>query len=296
VGHGERKELKEIAPVIRDVVEEAIHKRSGKRRVRAARFLQVPPATLNAPVGEADPAPVASLPPPAGALPESPVPESDQDDHSPAGSSPTVDPAELDVSDWEVASPDLWVFLPPATLLGRLVVFLFAINPRRHLMPSEVKAKDIADRQQWRKVPSEDRIAYANTLLVLHPRFREAVGLLDRCHQGSKQGGEPVCGTILGASGVGKTSVVEHYCRLRPAQETDHGTRQPLLKVIGRHASPASLTRRGRRPQPMRQRQYPLSISFRKLDTGMKTQGLLFPSRTWGERRLMLSQNSSHAR
>lgn len=98
-------------------------------------------------------------------------------------------------------------------------------------MPSQISPKDIADRRDWRRVPSEDRIAYANTLLVLHPRFREAVGLLDRCHRASQQGGEPVCGAILGASGVGKTSVVEHYCRLRPAQETDHGTRQPVLKV-----------------------------------------------------------------
>ena len=98
-------------------------------------------------------------------------------------------------------------------------------------MPSEVNPKDIAERRDWRKVPSEDRIAYANTLIVLHPRFREAVGLLDRCHRGSQQGGEPVCGAILGSSGVGKTSVVDHYCRLRPTQETDHGTRQPVLKV-----------------------------------------------------------------
>ena len=98
-------------------------------------------------------------------------------------------------------------------------------------MPSEVNPKDITDRREWRKVPSEDRIAYANKLIVLHPRFRDAVGLLDRCHRGSQQGGEPVCGAVLGTSGVGKTSVVEHYCRLRPAQETDDGTRQPVLKV-----------------------------------------------------------------
>jgi hypothetical protein len=37
-----------------------------------------------------------------------------------------------------------------------------------------------------------ERIAYANKLLVLHPRFREAVALLERCHQPSKQVGERV--------------------------------------------------------------------------------------------------------
>jgi hypothetical protein len=80
-------------------------------------------------------------------------------------------------------------------------------------------------------VPADDRIAYARQLIVLHPRFREAVDLLDRCHQGSRLGGEPVCGAILGTSGVGKTSVVDHYYRLHPPEETETATRQPVLKV-----------------------------------------------------------------
>ena len=76
-----------------------------------------------------------------------------------------------------------------------------------------------------------ERVAYANKLLVLHPRFREAVALLERCHQSSKQAGEPVCGAILGSSGVGKTSVVDHYRRLHPPRETETANCQPVLKV-----------------------------------------------------------------
>ena len=98
-------------------------------------------------------------------------------------------------------------------------------------MPNQIRPKDITNRRDWRRVPAEDRIAYASQLIVLHPRFREAVGLLDRCHQGSRLGGEPACGAILGASGVGKTSVVDHYCRLHPPEETETATRQPVLKV-----------------------------------------------------------------
>ena len=41
-------------------------------------------------------------------------------------------------------------------------------------MPSELNPKDITDRREWRKVPSEDRIAYANKLIVLH-QFRVRV-------------------------------------------------------------------------------------------------------------------------
>ena len=98
-------------------------------------------------------------------------------------------------------------------------------------MPKDVHVKQMSDHRDWRKVPGEERIAFANQLLVLHPRFREAVALLERCHHESRQGGEPVCGALLGASGVGKTSVVDHYCRLHPPVETDTATHQPVLKV-----------------------------------------------------------------
>jgi hypothetical protein len=91
--------------------------------------------------------------------------------------------------------------------------------------------KPLADRRDWAKVPAPQRIAYAHQLIILHPRFREAVALLERCHQASRQAREPVCGALLGASGVGKTSVVDHYYRLHPPEETETATRQPILKV-----------------------------------------------------------------
>lgn len=98
-------------------------------------------------------------------------------------------------------------------------------------MSNQLRSSDVSERRDWRRVSAEDRITFARQLIVLHPRFREAVGLLNRCHQGSKLGGEPICGAILGASGIGKTSVVDHYCRLHPPQETETVTRQPVLKV-----------------------------------------------------------------
>ena len=92
---------------IRDVVEEAIRKPSGKRRVRAARYLQSPPSTLNADVKQTDRASVASPSTTADSSSEKPALGPDQaNDHSSASPLPTVDPADLDVSDWEVASPD----------------------------------------------------------------------------------------------------------------------------------------------------------------------------------------------
>ena len=64
-------------------------------------------------------------------------------------------------------------------------------------MSGATSSKSPTDRREWRQRPMAERIAYANKLLVLHPRFREAVALLERCHQSSKQTGEPICGAIL---------------------------------------------------------------------------------------------------
>ena len=66
---------------------------------------------------------------------------------------------------------------------------------------------------------------------MLHPRFRDAVALLERCHQSFAQPGEPACGALLGTSGVGKTSVVDHYFKLHLPFETETETRRPVLKV-----------------------------------------------------------------
>ena len=59
----------------------------------------------------------------------------------------------------------------------------------------------IADRRDWAKVSAPQRIAYAHQLIILHPRFREAVALLERCHQASRQAREPVCGALTGGLG-----------------------------------------------------------------------------------------------
>ncbi|QDU92329.1 TniB family NTP-binding protein [Lignipirellula cremea] len=88
-----------------------------------------------------------------------------------------------------------------------------------------------ADRGEWRDMPAAERIQRANNLIVLHPRFRDAVELLRRCHESARTASEPACGALLGASGVGKTSVISHYHKLHPAAETETATCQPVLRV-----------------------------------------------------------------
>lgn len=98
-------------------------------------------------------------------------------------------------------------------------------------MSHKSPSSKVIDRRTWRKTPIAERTTIANKLLVLHPRFRDAVHVLQRCHESRTNGGEPHCGAILGASGVGKTSVVDHYIRLHPREETETATHQPVLKV-----------------------------------------------------------------
>ncbi|MCE9555401.1 MAG: TniB family NTP-binding protein [Planctomycetes bacterium] len=98
-------------------------------------------------------------------------------------------------------------------------------------MSSTLQDGSQPNRHTWLTVPPEERILKANKLIVVHPRFREALELLKHCHESRRLGGEPACGALLGTSGVGKTSVVDHYRRLYPAIETDASTRQPVLKV-----------------------------------------------------------------
>lgn len=92
-------------------------------------------------------------------------------------------------------------------------------------------AKKATDRNRWKDVPRRERIAYVNKLIVLHPRFQDAIKLLEHCHQQSQLSSEPACGALLGASGVGKTTVIDHYRRAHPAEETETATRQPVLMV-----------------------------------------------------------------
>ena len=98
-------------------------------------------------------------------------------------------------------------------------------------MTSSTGPPAVDDRTKWRSVPIAERIALAQKLIVLHPRFRDAVALLERCHQSFAQPGEPACGALLGTSGVGKTSVVDHYFKLHLPFETETETRRPVLKV-----------------------------------------------------------------
>ena len=87
---------------IREVVEEALKKPSRRRRSRVMRYLQGGPSLADA-SGEC---PVAdAVDPNQAGLPASETPTVEE--QPPAGPAATIDTDDIDVSDWEVASPDV---------------------------------------------------------------------------------------------------------------------------------------------------------------------------------------------
>jgi putative transposase len=88
---------------IRDVVEAAMQKPSGKRRVRVARFLQSAPSLTDEPEETGSAFPDDALPADTNLPSTAPsISESSEDSSSEAS-----DPSDVDVDDWEIASPDL---------------------------------------------------------------------------------------------------------------------------------------------------------------------------------------------
>lgn len=69
----------------------------------------------------------------------------------------------------------------------------------------------------------------ANRVVIKHPRMAKALKRVEDCRQMSKGAREPECMLIIGEPGVGKTTIKDHYLSLNPREETERGTRVPVL-------------------------------------------------------------------
>lgn len=61
-----------------------------------------------------------------------------------------------------------------------------------------------------------DRIRQVEQIYVVYPRLQELGDLIADCHEASKVAAEPQCMFLTGASGVGKTSLIQHYLSQHP--------------------------------------------------------------------------------
>ncbi|QUL57048.1 TniB family NTP-binding protein [Paenibacillus tritici] len=87
------------------------------------------------------------------------------------------------------------------------------------------------------------RVEHVKKIVIEHPRFNEAMNLLKEVHELSKESVLAEGLFICGRTGVGKTTLLEHYLERFPRQEMDDYTKVPILyvKVSPRAKSPKSV-------------------------------------------------------
>lgn len=71
--------------------------------------------------------------------------------------------------------------------------------------------------------------------IIRHPRFRELHARITECWEATAAGSEPECLCLIGATGVGKTTLVQSYAAAFPRYETEWGTRSPTLYLETPH-------------------------------------------------------------
>lgn len=79
------------------------------------------------------------------------------------------------------------------------------------------------------------------TPLIRYPRLEELHQDIHLCRQMSHLSGEAHCMVLEGATGTGKTTLVQSYLQLHTRQETPFGTKVPILYV----QTPAPVTTKG---------------------------------------------------
>lgn len=76
---------------------------------------------------------------------------------------------------------------------------------------------------------------HSNGRIIHHPRFQELQNRIADCLAATAEYDEPECLCLMGATGVGKTTLVRHYAAAFPRYETESGTRSPVLYLETPH-------------------------------------------------------------
>jgi energy-coupling factor transporter ATP-binding protein EcfA2 len=85
-----------------------------------------------------------------------------------------------------------------------------------------------------RTTPTASKYCTTKTV-VHHPRFQELQAKITECLEATAEAGEPQCLCLMGATGVGKSTLVQSYADTQPRYETKIGTKSPILYVETPH-------------------------------------------------------------
>lgn len=89
--------------------------------------------------------------------------------------------------------------------------------------------------------PSDGVLSKAHAAFINYPRIKALADDIERCKRRSATAGSPHCMAMEGHSGAGKTTLIERYMDAYPTEETEEGTRVPILYVL----TPSPITVKG---------------------------------------------------
>ena len=73
----------------------------------------------------------------------------------------------------------------------------------------KLRKRTIQTYEQRRKTPK------IKDLRIIHPRFKRALDLIQKCHESTKNSKDPQCMLITGVSGSGKSTIFDAYIQLK---------------------------------------------------------------------------------
>lgn len=80
-------------------------------------------------------------------------------------------------------------------------------------------------------LPPLERLAYVENIRIWYPRMTAIFEAIQTCHDLTPVSAEPQCLMLTGATGIGKSTLLNSYAALYPSEVLEEVTHSPLLKV-----------------------------------------------------------------
>lgn len=89
----------------------------------------------------------------------------------------------------------------------------------------------MTERDKVLALPPRERLAYVENIRIWYPRMTAIFEAIQTCHDLNPVSAEPQCLMLTGATGVGKSTLLNSYAALYPCEILDEFTRSSLLNV-----------------------------------------------------------------
>lgn len=97
-------------------------------------------------------------------------------------------------------------------------------------MPAPLKYADTTT-DEIRRLPALARLPWVERIRIFYPQWHAVTDKVHACHQRQAHAAEPPCLLLVGATGVGKTTLLTAYTARYPRQRQPHGLHLPVLRA-----------------------------------------------------------------